>query len=632
MAYGSLRGKGARAAALGVALVACLAHASAIRGGFLNWDDDTYLLDNPLVEAISPEHLARMFTSSHAANWHPLTWLSHAADLALFGRAPAGHHAVSVLLHAANAALLFLALRGLTGAGGRSAAVALLFGAHPLRVESVAWLSERKDLLCGFFVIATLAAHARHAARPSPARYAAVVGAHALALLSKPMAVTVPIVLLILDAWPLRRLSLAALLEKVPLLALSAAAGVATVAAQSAGGATVALEAIPLHDRAGNAFVAVASYVAKTLAPIGLSPYTPFPGVAGAPPRPDVVVALSALAVGGASAAVSRAARRAPYFAVGWAWFLVMLVPVVGLVQVGSQAMADRYTYLPTVGLLVAIVWGLGDAFAGAWNAAGRHPTARRRALAIAAAPAAAVALAVVVLAALSWKQTAHWRDSESLWRRALEIGPPSAVAHNNLGRALVAAGRVDEGIARYAEALRLDPDFELAHFNLGIALASQGRGGEAMAAFEAALRARPDFPEARYQIANRLARAGRVDEAIAAYRELVRAAPRHALAQYDLGVLLAARGERDEAIARFRAAIAARPRYAEALVNLAALLVERGDLAEARRLARRVLAGAPAPAPAQAEQARALLREIERLSAPARAPAGAPGSPSAPR
>ncbi len=602
-------------AALGVALVACLAHAPAIRGGFLNWDDEAYLLENPLVEAITPEDLARMLTRSHAANWHPLTWLSHAVDLALFGRSPAGHHAVSVLLHGANAALLFLALRALTGAGGRSAVVALLFGAHPLRVESVAWLSERKDLLCGFFAFTTLAAHARYAARPSPTRYGAVVAALALALLSKPMAVTVPIVLLLLDAWPLRRLSLAALLEKVPLLGLSIAAGVATVAAQSAGGATVALEAIPFSERARNAVVAVAAYVAKTLAPVGLSPYTPFPGVAGAPPRPGAVVALSALAVLGASVAAARAARRAPHVAVGWAWFLVMLLPVIGLVQVGSQAMADRYTYLPTVGLLVAIVWGLGEPCAGA-----RHATACRFAL------PTAVALAVAVLATLSWKQSATWRDSETLWRRALEVGPPSAVAHNNLGRALVAEGRADEGIACYHEALRLDPDFELAHFNLGIALSTQGKGEDAMAAFDAALRARQDFADARYQIANRLARAGRVDEALAAYRELVRAAPRHALGHYDLGVLLAARGARDDAIGHYRAAIAARPRHAEALVNLAALLTERRDLAEARRLARRVLASAPRPE--QAEQARALLREIERLSAPA----GAPGSPSAPR
>lgn len=614
------RGRATLALAALVAAAAIAAWWPALRGEFLNWDDKTYVIENPVLSPLSAEKVVRMFTTSYAANWHPLTWLSHATDWALFRDDAAAHHAVNVALHAANAALLFLALVSLTAARGRAVVVALLFAVHPLRAESVAWISERKDLLCALFFLLAILAYARHAARPSRARFAAVAACHALALLAKPMAVTLPAVLLVLDFWPLSRGSggsraslRRAALEKAPLFALSAAASIATVLAQSADSATISLGAIALGERLANAAVAAIGYLVHFAWPLRLSPFYPFPGHVGAPPLPGPAVAGAAAVLAAITLAAARLRASRPYLLAGWFWYLAMLLPVCGIVQVGSQAMADRYTYLPLIGPMVALAWGVAEALASA-----RLP----RAVRIAAPRVArvAIALAVCGLCALSWRQAAFWRDSQSLWRRAVEIAPRSAVAHGHLGHALVEAGRLDDGIAEYRAAIALSPTYEMVHFNLGLALSKEGRADDAMDAFRQVLALKPDFAPARYQIANRILRRGQVDEAVALYREAIADDPLLAEAHYDLAVILAERGAIDEAASHYEAAIAARPRFADAQLNLGALYAGRGRVAEARALARRVLAEHPASR--AAEQAEALLRACD---APAR---GAPPRP----
>jgi protein O-mannosyl-transferase len=626
------RDRRTRLLALAAALAALVAWWPALRGEFLSWDDTAYVIENPMIRPLSLGNLWRMLTTSYAANWHPLTWLSHALDLALFGENAAAHHAVNLALHAANAALLVLALSALTDARGRSAAVAILFAIHPLRAESVVWIAERKDLLCGFFFLLAIVAYARYVARPGTRALTAVAVCQLLALLAKPMAVTLPLVLFALDVWPLRRIrswsdsrhgsrdggrsdpsardrgrisAIGALIEKAPFFALSAASSLITLVAQSGDKATISLESIPIASRVANTIVSTATYVRMLVWPQGLSPFYPFPGLRGAPPLPAAPLIAAAIVLVAITVAVVRYRRRAPYALVGWLWYLAMLLPVCGLVQVGTQAMADRYTYLPQIGLIVALVWGVGDGLAAATAGAATH----RRVAAL-----ALVALSIPLVLA-SWRQASFWRDSIALWERAAAIGPPNAVAHGHLGHAYAGAGRYDDAIARYNAALALDPNYELAYFDLGLALSRLGRGDEAIDAFQRALALRPTLAGARYQIANRILRKGRVDEAIALYREAIRDEPELAEAHYDLAVLLVERGDTDEAISHYEAAIRARPRYPEAQLNLGVLLLRGGRAAEARALAARVLSARPPPE--LRAQAETLLRASEAAKTP---------------
>ncbi|HVP31867.1 MAG TPA: hypothetical protein VMW35_22195 [Myxococcota bacterium] len=402
---------------------------------FVDFDDPVYVYDNPVVaRGLTWEGVGWAFGGIHARNWHPLTWVSHMLDCSLFGLDPAGHHAVNVLLHGANAALLFLVLRRMTGMLGASAFVAALFAVHPLRIESVAWVAERKDLLCGFFFLLTLAAYAHFVTGPlSIQRYGWVVLALALGLLSKPMLVTVPLLLLLLDFWPLGRIQglapatgrrirappvrvatlRTAVLEKLPLVALVLASSAMTLVAQQ--GAITRAELLPFDARVSNALVSYVVYLGKTAWPSALA--IPYPyrrgGISGAE------VALSTLVLLAASAFALWRIRLRPHLAVGWLWYLGMLVPVIGLVQVGSQARADRYTYLPQIGVFLLVVFG-------AVELAGPSRRARRR-LAVAGA---CVVLAYALVAA---RQTSHWRDSYALWSHSVEAVPDNVVAMNNL-------------------------------------------------------------------------------------------------------------------------------------------------------------------------------------------------------
>jgi len=481
------------------------------RFSFVVYDDDQYLTGNPRVQSgLSAEGVAWAFTTTHAANWHPLTWLSHMLDVELFGMDPGAHHRVNVAFHAANTLLLFLVLLRMTAAPGRSAFVAALFAVHPLHVESVAWVAERKDLLCAFFWFLALGAYARYAARPVLKRYLPVLLLFALALLSKPMAVTLPFVFLLLDFWPLGRASspagiLRLLPEKIPLFVLTAASCAVTLVAQQQGGALAPLRALAPGVRLAHALVAYAAYLGKTLWPASLAVFYPHPGIA--PPAWKVAGAILLLAALSALAVWRR--DRSPWILTGWLWFLGTLVPVIGLVQVGEQAIADRYTYLPLVGIFLALAWELPE-IARRCNLPGR-------------ALQAGAVLVLLPLAVASWVQTGYWKNGETLFEHTLRASPENWLAEVTLGAFREEEGKIDEAIAHYRNGLRLKPDFPFGHNNLGAILMRRGQVEEAIPHFREAVRILPDYLEAQYNLANALSRTGRHDEARIHFREVLR-------------------------------------------------------------------------------------------------------------
>ena len=438
--------------------------------GFLHYDDYQYVVDNPHVRhGLTRQGVLWALTSGYASNWHPLTWLSHMLDCELYGLNPQGHHLNNLLLHIANALLLFRLLLRMTGALWRSAFVAALFALHPLHVESVAWVAERKDVLSTLFWMLTLGAYLRYRERPTGTRYLATLFLFALGLAAKPMLVTLPFVLLLLDCWPLGRMpsprSLLPLVrEKAPFFVLAALSSVITFWVQSHWGAVVL--SIPLKERLANALVSYVGYGAKMLWPVNLACFYPHPldGL------PLWQAAGALLLLAGVTVAVVRAGRRLPYLAVGWLWYLGTLVPVIGLVQVGAQAMADRYTYVPLIGLFVMLSWGAG-------SLAAKGPLPKIATAALSAALLAA-------LLPLTWSQISHWKDSETLFAHALEVTDRNLLAHNNLGNALARQGRLEEAEFHLVEALRLRPDYAAAQNNLGILRLRQGRFEEAAGHF----------------------------------------------------------------------------------------------------------------------------------------------------
>jgi hypothetical protein len=408
-----------------------------LRHEFIDYDDNDYVFNNPVVErGLTLKGIFWAF-SFHAGNWHPLTWLSHMLDCQLYGLHPGGHHLTNVLLHTATAILLFLVLRQLTGALWRSAFVAAVFAIHPLRVESVAWVAERKDVLSGLFFMLTIGAYVRYAQRPgSPARYGLVVLLFALGLMSKPMLVTLPLVLLLLDYWPLQRVESAGrlVLEKLPLLALSAAACVATLLAQRTG--IQSTGSFSLLHRLGNALVACMVYLGQMVWPAGLAVLYPFPHN-GPPPEE---VALAGIVLAGLSAFAWAARRTRPWLLTGWVWYFVMLLPVMGIIQVGRQAHADRYTYLPQIGIYVAVTWLVAE-----WRLSR-------------AAFGGLMTGVLAVLMVCAWRQTAYWQDSETLWTRDLACTTGNDVAQYDLGDALLRKGKAAEALSHYQEALQIEP------------------------------------------------------------------------------------------------------------------------------------------------------------------------------
>jgi tetratricopeptide (TPR) repeat protein len=441
-----------------LALLTLAAYLPALHNGFVNLDDGLYVTGNPQVQkGITRAGGAWALTANVANNWHPLTLLSHQLDCQLFGLNPAGHHATSLLLHLVNTLLLFAVLRGMTGAVWRSAAVAALFAVHPAHVESVAWVAERKDVLSAFFWILAMAAWTGYARRPSLGRYLLVALMMILGLMAKPMVVTLPFALLLLDVWPLDRRGLGwqrLIAEKLPLLALSAAASLVTLRYQRT--SLAPLDLVPWSLRLANAAVSYAAYLGKLLLPRNLAVFYPIPLAI-----PAWQVAAAAALLAALTALAVWKARRAPWLLVGWLWFLGTLVPVIGLVQVGRQAMADRYTYLPSIGLFVAVVWGI------AWGIAAL--ARERRAILFTAAAAA-----ILALAAGTWMQAGYWRDSVALYRHALAATRGNYVAHVGLAKALTARRDWTGAEEQYRAALALRPGLTEARAGLAAVLRAE--------------------------------------------------------------------------------------------------------------------------------------------------------------
>jgi tetratricopeptide (TPR) repeat protein len=555
-------------AALGALTLAALGQV--VTFDFVAYDDDIYVEDNPnLRDGLTPAAIWRVFREPYEANWIPLTFLSYQLDHALFGLDPAGYHAVNLALHLAAALVLFLALRRMTGHERTAAWVAAVFAVHPLHVESVAWVAERKDTLSGLFFMLTLLAYARYAQAPSLRRYGAVAAACVASLLAKPMAVTLPCVLWLLDAWPLRRrpFSRRAVLEKLPLLAASVAVGAIALRTQADAGSWLPAEQYPLPVRLANAALSLVAYLGDAFWPSGLVVFHPHPRDAVSLPWAGAAAAvLLALSAG---AWLQR--RRRPWLAVGWLWFLGMLLPVLGLLQVGLQARADRYTYLPLIGLSLALAWSVRD-----WAR-----TRARRRLALGGALVSALALA-----AAAHVQARHWRHTESLFRHAAAASEDNWLAHQWLGVLALERGELDAAEPHFRAALASQPDWSEVHLGLADVAAERGHWHEAIRGYEQARRLRPGDAKPRMRLARALAAAGQPQRALASARAAVERADAStaAPARVVLASILLQQDARDEALATLDAALERDPELGQAHVlrGLALLLSGRTPEAEA--------------------------------------------------
>jgi tetratricopeptide (TPR) repeat protein len=591
---------GTRGLSLGVCLfliaITWLVFGQTLGHEFVNFDDHVYVYENPVITGgLTLPGIIWAFTHSHARNWHPLTTISHMLDCQLFGLNAGGHHFTNVLLHTIAVVLLFLVLRQMTGGPTRtgsvwqSAFVAALFAIHPLHVESVAWISERKDVLSGVFFILTLGAYVRYARQPSAARYIMTSILFACGLMSKPMLVTLPFVLLLLDYWPLDRGPTFAKLpspkrfgesratarqadvgsqwsvvrslvfEKIPLFALSGASCLATLLVQRQ--AAGSIDQLPFAWRVNNAIVTSIAYIWQMLWPVKLAVFYP---------HPDnrllfwqVILAMALIIA--ITAAVIASRQKRPYLITGWFWYLGMLVPVIGLVQVGEQARADRYTYLPQIGLYLALAWTIAD-LSVSWRR-------RREILGVATA---------TLITALTWRaliQASYWKKSETLWTHTLAVTTDNGVAYNNLGFIFLQRGELDEAISHFQTALNIRANNPQTHYNLGSALVHNNLGNalvrkklvdEAIAHYEKAVELRPDYADGHYNLGSALLQEGRIDEAIAHWQKTVSIQPNDAEAHTTLGDALLRKGEIGQAIAQYQAALEFSPQSISTLNNLA--------------------------------------------------------------
>jgi Flp pilus assembly protein TadD len=556
------------------------------RNGFVNYDDPDYITHNLQVQhGLSPGNIAWAFSTAHAGNYHPLTWISLMLDRTLWGASPTGFHTTNVVLHALSGMLLFLILNRATGATWRSALAAAIFALHPLRVESVAWATERKDVLSMFFTLLTFAAYVRYATRPGWMRYAIVALMLELALLSKSTAVTLPAILLLLDFWPLRRVKLDEtdtselrrpikwlVVEKLPLLGLSIVACTATMIAQSAGHAIGSMEKYPLGARLGNAFVAYARYMRKWVWPTDLAVFYP-----NNRDIPAWLVAVSLIVLIGVTVVALRRRSRSPSLTVGWLWFLGAMVPMIGLVQSGAQSMADRFTYLPMIGLAIAAAWAIPQVC---------FDTQRRRMLFGTVATSLLVAMTAVTRA-----QIHHWHDSETLFAHAIAVTEDNHVAHNNLAFELAHREQFAAAKRHYEAALAINPAYSVAHNGLGSVRARTGDSAGAAREYALAVQLNPNYAIAHRNLAGHLAAAGQLDQAIAHYQRATELQPHDAAARSLLAMTLAQTGRLNEALPHFIAAADEDPQDVQAQVNLGHALNEIRRPSEALVALQRALA-----------------------------------------
>jgi Tfp pilus assembly protein PilF len=567
---------------LGLAVMTFGIYAQVMGHQFITLDDPTYIQENPMVNrGVTLAGFTWAFSTFHATNWHPLTWISHMIDCQLFGTNAGRHLLVNALIHVANTLLVFWFLLRTTHARWPSALVAALFALHPLHVESVAWASERKDTLSTFFGLLSLIAYVRYAEAPSSGRYAWTAITLALGLLAKPMLVTWPFVMLLLDYWPLRRLAdpmakehprrgshreaatgIASLVwEKLPLFAIVVASAVITFVAQSHGRAVRTFADAPIALRLSNALVSYAKYLLLTFWPNDLAVYYPFAGI------PAWQIIGAAFLLIGITAFCFSQRKIRPYLIVGWLWFLGTLVPVIGLVQVGGQIMADRYFYIPSIGLFIPLVFGLADV-AKRWRVA----------------PSLCAAIAGVVLLALATltnAQIQRWRDSFTLFEHTLAVTPLNLRIEHNLGMAMGISGRYDEAATHFAKTLQIDPNFYDGLVAMGVTRAHQGQVPEAIDYFQAAIRSQPDAPKAHVQLAHALWTQNRDEAALKEMRHASQFAPKDADVRADFGLALGLVGRIPEAIEQLHEALRLNPSSAEAHNNLGLTLLASGRARE---------------------------------------------------
>jgi tetratricopeptide (TPR) repeat protein len=626
-----------------------------LKHDFIELDDGDYVYGNPFVVAgLTLKGILWAFIHFHSYNWHPLTWISHMVDCQIFGLHAGGHHFTNVLLHAATVIALFQILRIMTGALWQSAFVAAVFAVHPLRAESVAWVAERKDVLSGLFFMLTVAAYIKYVRLRSeePRRamikqYVVVLLLFACGLMSKPMLVTMPVILLLLDFWPLKgragtapasgvvtvaaartectpyqpdlgragtplpaevagrdlgstesrptgttstetttnwRDWLSLFVEKIPFFALSMGSSIITIFAQR--GAIESTAALTLPQRVANAALTCVIYLRQMVWPVRLAPFYPFPHYL-------IVqkVAIAGVLLCIVSIIAWRMRRRQPWLLTGWVWYLVMLLPVVGILQVGEQAHADRYTYLPQIGICLAITWFVAGL---------RLPRALLQSAAVGV---------VLLLAACAWKQTGYWQNSETLARHALAATGDNYMAYSILGTSYLRDGKPADAIPEFENALKLKPGYSEARNNLGNALAREGKLDEAIGYFQAVIKNNPNFADAHYNLGITLGQKGKTNEGIAEFQEAVRVNPRHAAAHNNLGIAFCKEGRINDGALQFKLAVESNPAFFDAYNNLGNALMQEGKVDEAVNCYRQALAINPAYEPAQRNLQRAIMQ-----------------------
>ena len=555
---------------------------------FTNYDDQDYVTANKFIkDGFSLSAVKWAFTSGYASNWHPVTWLSHMLDVQLFGLDPGAHHLTNVVLHAAATLFLFLALVKLTDAPWQSGFVAALFALHPMHVESVAWIAERKDVLSAFFATLTLLCYGEYVKVDCRTKglgfFALALVSFALGLMAKPMLVTLPCVLLLLDFWPLRRtdnLSLVRrILEKLPFFALSIASSIVTFIVQRSSGSVRTLDYIPLDSRILNSLIAYCRYIGKLCWPSDLAVFYPMP---------DYVSGWLGLVAGvsllGLTILLFALRKRRPELLVGWLWFIGMLVPVIGIVQVGAQSMADRYSYLPSIGLFIIITWG-----GCAWL---RRIVSQKFLSCIAFVVLASSACATA-------QQIRYWKNTITLFENALDVTKDNFVAHINLGSSLMQQKQFDRALKHYNDALALNGDVFEAHYGAAVILESQGKLTDAAEHFRAAVRSQPRHSVAHNNLGNVFLKLAKTNDALAEFSAAIDADPNCAEAQYNIGVVLADLGHKEEAISHYAEVVRIKPDYADAHNNLAVTLASIGKFEAAAQHLEQVLRLRPTDAEA---------------------------------
>ncbi|MBW2364726.1 MAG: tetratricopeptide repeat protein [Deltaproteobacteria bacterium] len=551
------------------------------KNDFISFDDNLYVTENLHVqEELTAKKLIWTFTTFHAFNWHPLTWLSHMLDFQLFGLNPSMHHFMNLLFHILNSILLFVVLNEMTKNKWPCAFVSILFALHPLHVESVAWVSERKDLLSTFFWILTMWSYFRYTKKPSIKKYIPVFLLFMLGLMAKPMIVTLPFVLLLLDIWPIRRMAIGKIyennsknikritlsclvLEKVPLFMLSVISSVITIIAQKEGGIVRTLQELPISIRLANAFVSYIRYIWKMVFPLDLSFYYPYPNV-----FPSWQIFGSLLLIICITLVAIKKARDMPFLLVGWLWYLGTLVPVIGLVQIATQSIADRYTYIPSIGLFIIIAWG-GSTFVNRY----------RKLL----TPSLAISFFILILLTImTWKQVRYWQNDIQLFSHAIEVTVDNPRSHYHLGLALEKENKNEKAINHYKEAVRIRPDFLRARNSLGKLLAKAGRYESAVEHYTYALRLNQKTSEGHFNLGFALMKTGNLDEAVKHYTKAIEIDKEHADAHYNLGVILSRQKRHETAAKQFIEVIRINPKDAEAYNNLGNSFLRLGKIKEA--------------------------------------------------